>query len=171
MEDSERKQKSHKEAYPVRKKEMIDAIRAEFDMRLRTDEHFLRMSKIEQAKEVGCGVSTIEKWVSQTDMGAVVAGWRAQYDKFKPSIDMALIKKAQRGDTKAIELFYQKMEGWSARQGVDLNVTKQFDGMDNKELMRQALQGMTDSERLDILKIPTVEKAEDTEGGLAAVLP
>lgn len=151
----QRKQKSHAEAYPVRDLEVLKIKKEEFLSRLRSDEDFLEMAHREWEKEIGVARCTLEKWmagfVADGTMAKIVDGWRSQYDRFKPAIDLALIKKAKQGDTKAIELFYQKMEGWSVRQGMDLTVNKQYESLDNKDLMREMMKTMTVEEKQKLI--------------------
>lgn len=153
----------------MRKLETLRVIYAEFISRLSTDEEFLRMPEREWEKELRISRTTLAKWQEQMRVDGtwtrIVEGWRSAYDRFKPQVDMAVIQKAIReGDMKACELFYQKMEGWSPKNALELTRGKEYEGMDNKALFLEMLKSMTPEERRSLVSSSPTEKIEMKTG-------
>jgi hypothetical protein len=100
------------------------------------------------------GAHTFRRLKKAVPWEELKATYRKAACMFAPAIDMALIKKAVRGDTKAIELFYTRMEGWTPRTGLDVTAGAGGDvrRLDTKELLGQLMGGMTEGERRALLE-------------------
>ena len=64
------------------------------------------------ARECRVTDRTIYRWRKKVDWAVVKADRRKKFDQAASRIDQALIRKAAEGDTKAIDLFYQRFDGW-----------------------------------------------------------
>src|SRR3990172_7244675 len=79
----------------------------------------------EYAKELGVGHSTVWRWDRQVDWDAINTKRREAYARVMPSVDSALLKKAQKGDAEAIKLFYARFDGYVPVSGtIDLSDKK-----------------------------------------------
>jgi len=153
-------------------KEFAGVLKAEWDKRI-MDEEFLMCTDGEKARVMGVSLRMIAIWKKATDWEKVAAEYRKGYSKFKPMIDMALIRKAMRGSEKAMEMFYQKYEGWFAKSGIDINVTREYEGLDNRALVGELLKMLPEDEKKALLtngevKQEIVVNGED-HGALEAV--
>lgn len=114
------------------------------------DSEFFRLSQARQAKEMGVSVETIKNWRGSIDWKGNAAKYRERYWYFGPQVDMAVIRKAMKGDLRAAELYYQRFEGWMPRAGVEFSAGK-MDGKTNAELMVEYLNGLDAGERAKLL--------------------
>lgn len=123
--------------------------KAEYVAKLEDDE-FFRMSQGRQAAMMGVSVDTVKAWRQTIDWKGNAAKYRERYWYFGPQVDMAVIRKAMKGDLRAAELYYQRFEGWMPRSGVELSAGA-LDGKTNGELMVEYLSGMDAGERAKLL--------------------
>ena len=91
--------------------------------------------------------------------------YRRRYWYFSPHVDMAVIKKALKGDLKAAELYYQRFEGWVQKGGVSVEVNRHYDGKTNAELMKSMLEGLSTERKkeLGIILVKDVTEAPQTK--------
>jgi len=66
---------------------------------------------------------TLRKWRQEFDYKKIRGSLDAQKPEAETSVDLALYKKALKGDTAAINLYYQKCLGWSPKM-VQLDKTE-----------------------------------------------
>lgn len=80
----------------------------------------------EYAKELGVGVSTIRRWDRhKINWKSVNEARRESFGRIVSTVDSALLKKAQKGDTEAIKLFYARFDGYVPVSGtIDLSDKK-----------------------------------------------
>ena len=116
------------------------------------DEEFLMMNDTEKAKAMGVSRNAIKVWKRTTDWESVATAYRKNYAQYKPMIDIALIKKAIRGSEKAMEMFYQKYEGWFAKNQLDINITREYDGLSNSKLVGELIKLMPLDEKQKLLE-------------------
>lgn len=104
---------------------------------------FNELSYPKQALEIGVGVATIGRWVSEASPAFwknVAETIRNQYARFAPEIDIALIEQAKGGSLGHQQLYYQRFEGWSPKQtNENINKNADLDGMTLEEKKAEAL--------------------------------
>lgn len=77
------------------------------------------------AAEIGVGLSTIYSWNRRLDWKNINEQRRTAYAQVVHTIDSALLRKCQKGDTEAIKLFYARFDGYVPVSGtVDLSDKK-----------------------------------------------
>ena len=114
------------------------------------DIEFFCKNTAKQAEELGIEQSTVWRWrdkMSLEEWNEIRDHYRGGYGRYAPIIDHALIKKAAKGDMKAVELFYQRMEGWSLKSGMDVTVTKSYGEMTQQELVKAIIGQLTPAEK------------------------
>lgn len=131
-------------------------------VRMLEDDDFFRMSQGRQASALGVSVDTVKAWRQTIDWKGNAAKYRERYWYFGPQVDMAVIRKALKGDLRAAELYYQRFEGWVAKSGVELSVGK-MDGKTNAELMVEYLRELGEVERAKLMGMAV--EAKKVEGG------
>lgn len=77
--------------------------------------------KQELAAELGVDRKTLWRWEKELDWDWIKAERRRLYAREIVELDKALLKKAKGGDTRAIEIGYQRFDGWVPTQGVNVN--------------------------------------------------
>lgn len=82
----------------------------------------IEMTPQEFALKLGVGTSTIYHWArKKIDWNAINEQRREAYGRVMVTVDSALLKKAQKGDTEAIKLFYTRFDGYVPVSGtIDL---------------------------------------------------
>jgi len=114
------------------------------------DIEFFRKTCKDQARELGVSEGCVFRWkqaMTISEWEEVRDHFREGYAKFAPMVDFALIRKATQGEMKAVELFYQRMENWNPKTGMDISVTRKYGEMDQRELMKAIVGTLTPSER------------------------
>lgn len=66
----------------------------------------------EIASELGIARSTLHLWKKKVDWGAVRDERRKRYSRHTTEVDASLIRQALKGDTRAIELYYTRFDGF-----------------------------------------------------------
>lgn len=74
------------------------------------------LSNVELAEEFGVDPATIWRWNRKVDWHFVKDQRRKNYSQATARIDEALIRKAEKGDTRAIDLYYQRFDEWVPTQ-------------------------------------------------------
>ena len=64
------------------------------------------------AKLLGCTVPTLYKWDKKIDLDWIKDERRRKYAWKISLVDLAMFKKAVKGDTRAAELVYKRFDGW-----------------------------------------------------------
>lgn len=108
----------------------------------------------EQANELGVNEMTLHRYRKELDWKVQTEEYRRKYWFYAPHIDMAVIRKAMKGDLKAAELYYMKHEGWDRGKGgttVNVNIGK-FEKMTNEELLAQLNIKAVEASRVEDLK-------------------
>lgn len=79
-----------------------------------TDPAYIGMTRKSIADELGVCVETLWRWdqSEKIDWSAIKMRRRQRYDKVTPAIDDALIKRAKSGDVRAIELYFERFDGY-----------------------------------------------------------
>lgn len=119
--------------------------------KLETDEEFYAMSAVEQSKVLGVTSWTVRQWEKMVNWKDLSLKFDDMYWKVKPLIMTALYRKAIKGDTKAIELSFQKGEGWFAKSGMEVNVNRKFDGVADADLLKEAIKSLPLEEKKSLL--------------------
>lgn len=107
--------------------------RADFEFRIRNDLEFCRMSKENQAQEVGVSRPTVVNWHKEVDWNDVAKHVNENVKREMSRLDASLLEKALRpkADAKTMELAYQRLDGWSAKQTIEH--LKKPEQIDDKE--------------------------------------
>lgn len=121
--------------------------------KLENDEEFYAMTVREQSEVLGVTSLTIRKWEKMVNWKDLALKFDDMYWKVKPLIMTALYRKAIKGDTKAIELSFQKGEGWFARSGMEVNVNRKFDEVADADLLKEAIKSLPLEEKKNLLGI------------------
>lgn len=85
---------------------------SEFDQRLCSDASFWAMSVVEQAAEIGVSKPTLIAWKKRIDWGKVRQSRRAFSGELVCEADVALRKRTNQGDLRAIELTLARHDNW-----------------------------------------------------------
>ena len=104
------------------------------------DPEFLLKTQDEQCEELEISRVTLWKWkkeITPEQWEKIRDGARQAYAQHAPQVDLALIGKAQKGDVKAIELFFQRYEGWSVKQNMEILNKSDLAGMSKEELLEK----------------------------------
>jgi len=107
-------------------KEEIEAKKKRFFEMLK-DYDFICLSREKQSEMVGVDRVTLWKWqkeIPAKEWEKIRDDGRRRYAEYAPQIDAALIKKCLKGSEKAMEIFYQKYEGWSPKHTTE-NINKE----------------------------------------------
>jgi hypothetical protein len=102
------------EEIAIKKAKLIEAFK---------DPDLLLLPQDEQCEQLEISRVTLWKWkkeISPAEWEKIRDGARATYAQHAPLVDMALIEKAKKGDPKSIELFFQRYEGWSVKQNMEI---------------------------------------------------
>ena len=127
------------------------------------DETFFLKNGREQAEVMGVDPATISRWKKEVDWKGRVEEYRRRYWYFSPHVDMAVIKKALKGDLKAAELYYQRFEGWVQKGGVSVEVNRHYDGKTNAELMKSMLEGLSTERKMELMGMEVKDVTEPAE--------
>ena len=73
------------------------------------------------ADELGVDRKTLWRWEKELDWEWIKAERRRLYSREIIELDKALLKKAKSGDVRAIEIGYQRFDGWVPTQGFNVN--------------------------------------------------
>lgn len=113
------------------------------------DIEFYCLTNREQAKRLGVHEVSVARWHGKMDAEGLLRDHRAKYARHFPKIDLALIRRAQKGDVKAIELSYQRFEGWSQKHSVDISSHREnkFESLMNVDLICELVKPVPLEER------------------------
>lgn len=94
-----------------------------------SDPAYMEKTKTEIAGELGVTLQTLWRWDKKVDWGVALERRRKRYALITHQIDDALVKRAGKGDVRAIEIFYQRFDGWVPR-----SATEQLHSVDEKDV-------------------------------------
>lgn len=76
------------------------------------DPEYWKLTVAESATLLEVDPCTVWRWRKKIDWTKILDARRNKYSQITPEIDDALVKKAKTGDTKAIDLYFQRFDGW-----------------------------------------------------------
>jgi len=123
------------EEIAIKKAKLVEAFK---------DPEFFMKTQDEQCEELGISRVTLWKWkkeFSPAEWEKIRDGARQTYAQYAPAVDMALMEKAKKGDVKAIELFFQRYEGWSVKQNMEILNKSDLSSL-SKEQLLEKVQGI-----------------------------
>lgn len=129
--------------------------------RMMADPVFAMKGVREQALALDVNEMTLHRYRKGIDWKEQTEEYRRRYWYYSPHVDMAVIRKAMKGDLKAAELYYERHEGWQKSKGggVSVNIGK-FDGMTNEQLLEQLNIKVVEAQKVELPK-PGLAKAGD----------
>lgn len=82
------------------------------------DPQYISWTQEAKAKELGVAAVTLWRWDKEVDWDKIKEQRRAKFAQHTTKIDDALVQKAKKGDLRAIEVYYQRFDGWVPRSEV-----------------------------------------------------
>lgn len=140
-----------------------DIVTEEEYRKMMADPVFAMKGVREQAGELGVNEMTLHRYRKEIDWKTQTEGYRAKYWFYAPHIDMAVIRKAMKGDLKAAELYYMKHEGWDRGKGgttVNVNIGK-FEKMTNEELLAQLNIKAVEVQKVEEMKVDVQKEGNE----------
>ncbi len=99
----------------------------------------------EIAEHLKVSEQAICRWGRRVDWDWVKETRRKAHSRQTVGVDKALHKKALKGDTSAISLWYERIEGWIPRSMVDQNTKHQIDEADIDNALKELLYVKSDT--------------------------
>lgn len=120
---------------------------------------FHEMKNQDQADALDITVMTLLKWkkcVPDEYLASALKLTRERRASRSFEADSSLMKEVRKGNTKAIELFYRRIEGWEPKQGMELTrgKDKEMEGKSNLELAKMIVADLSEEDRKQLLEPP-----------------
>jgi hypothetical protein len=117
---------------------------------------FHEMVNQERADAIGVSFQTLQKWMIQVPdeyLGDALRVSRERSAKRSLEVDAALMTECRKGNVKAMDLYYRRIEGWVPKQDMELTRgrDKELDGKANFELLKQLFNGLSPAEKTELV--------------------
>lgn len=122
---------------------------------------FHEMKNQDQADALEITVMTLLKWkkmVPDDYLASALKLQRERHAKRSLETDSSLMKEVRKGNVKAIELFYRRIEGWEPKQAMELSrgKDKELEGKSNLELARMIVADLSEEDRKQLMEPPAL---------------
>lgn len=123
---------------------------------------FHEISNQEKADAIGISIMTFQRWMIQVPDEVLAESLKRMRERFARQsfkVDSALLEECKKGNVKAMDLYYRRIEGWVPKQDMELTRgrDKELDGKANFELLKELVKGLSPSERAELLGPQEIE--------------